>query len=84
MGEGDPSEKSTLSTGRYSIEFSDGPSHVYKKDEEDNKIWVCTTTDPEAAMVIVEGLILVEQKRFYYPESKPQVDTEVKTTAQKG
>ncbi len=66
----------TLKTGIYTIELSDGPSHIYKTDSEDQKVWVASTTDPDQAMLIVEGLILVEQKRFYYPNSEPDVSIE--------
>jgi hypothetical protein len=71
-------EKSTLSVGNYSIELSDGPSHVYLIDAEGNRQWVCATTDPERAMAIVEGLVLVEMKRFYHPESTPTITPNTK------
>jgi len=76
-------EKSILSTGKYTIELSDGPSVVFKIDEEGNKQWLCSVGDPAVAMDIIEGLILVENKRFYYPESKPQINT-VKTKGPQG
>ena len=64
----------TLRTGNYEVVVSDGPSVVYKVNpESSHKDWVCTCPDPDAAMLVVEGLILVENKRFYYPESKPTV-----------
>jgi hypothetical protein len=66
-------EKTTLSTGKYTIELSNGPSIVYKIDELGTKEWLCSTTDPDTAMSIVEGLILVEHKRFYHPEAKPEI-----------
>jgi len=66
-------EKSTLATGNYTIEFTDGPSHVYKFDENKNKIWIASASDPEIAMEIIEGLILVEHKRFYHPDSAPNI-----------
>jgi hypothetical protein len=70
-------ENSTLRTGNYSIEVSNGPSIVYKIEEKSGaKEWVCTCPDPEAAMLVVEGLILVENKRFYYPESTPKLQVE--------
>jgi hypothetical protein len=65
--------KSTLSTGKYTIELSNGPSAVYKIDNEGNKIWVCSASDPQVAMDLIEGLILVEHKRFYYPDSTPSI-----------
>lgn len=69
-------EPTTLSTGKYTIELTNGPSNVFVFDEEGNKQWVCSTTDPERAMSIVEGLVLVEMKRFYYPESAPTVNAD--------
>ena len=69
-------QKSTLSTGKYTIELSKGASAVYKFDDEENKIWVCSASDPQVAMDIIEGLILVEHKRFYYPESTPVISME--------
>ncbi len=66
-------EKTTLTTGKYTIEFSDGPSHIYKFDKTQNKIWVASASDPDTAMQIIEGLILVEHKRFYHPEATPNI-----------
>ena len=71
-------ESSTLSTGNYTIEFSDGPSHIYKFDENKNRIWIAAASDPQVAMEIVEGLILVEHKRFYHPDSAPNLTVETK------
>ena len=68
------SENSTLSAGKYLVELvGGGATQVYTVDDAGNKIWLCATTDPNKAMEIVEGLILVETKRFYHPESKPEV-----------
>lgn len=69
-------DNSTLAFGQYTIELSNGPSNVYRIDNENIKQWVATCPDPEMAMSVVEGLVLVEQKRFYYPESKPKVNFE--------
>ena len=66
-------KKSTLTTGKYTIEFDNGPSHIYKFDEAQNKIWVASASDPDIAMKIIEGLILVEHKRFYHPEATPNI-----------
>jgi len=66
-------EKSTLSTGNYTIEFSDGPSNVYMFDANKKKIWIASAADPDMAMQIIEGLILVEHKRFYCPEATPAI-----------
>lgn len=70
-------KKSTLSTGKYTIELSDGPSRIYKFDDKEGKIWIASVMDPTIAMEIIEGLILVEQKRFYYPDSKPNIDSSI-------
>ncbi len=73
-------EGQTLRTGNYVIELSNGPSVVYKIDTESgNKEWICTCPEPEAAMTVVEGLILVENKRFYYPDATPQLNFQEKT-----
>ena len=73
----DESGIQTMRTGNYVVELSDGPSVVYRLDKDSSvKSWVCTCPDPEAAMLVVEGLILVEHKRFYYPESTPTVKLE--------
>lgn len=77
--EGQSQEKRTLSTGKYTIEFDDGPSVIYKFDENENKIWVASASDPDTAMRIIEGLILVEHKRFYHPETEPIISTEKKS-----
>lgn len=69
----------TLSTGNYVVETSDGPSPIYKIDKQGNKIWVASASDPQVAMEIIEGLILVEYKRFYYPESTPSITVETET-----
>lgn len=63
--------KPTLSAGKYNIELASGGFGIFILDEFDHKNWVATAPDPEIAMKIVEGLILVEMKRFYYPESQP-------------
>jgi hypothetical protein len=64
---------STLTNGKYTIELGSGATQVFAVDDFGNKQWVCSTTDPNKAMDIVEGLVMVETKRFYYPESKPTV-----------
>jgi hypothetical protein len=72
-------ETSSVRTGNYVVEFSDGPSVVYKLEPESgHKDWVCTCPDPDSAMIVVEGLILVENKRFYYPDSGPTVKFDAK------
>jgi hypothetical protein len=64
-------DKPTLSVGKYIIELAKGGFGVFATDEFGEKQWVATAPDPEVAMKIVEGLIMVEMKRFYHPESKP-------------
>lgn len=86
MTENNEQDHSTLKFGQYTIELSDGPSTVWRVDSEGNKQWVASCPDPEIAMDVVEGMVLVEQKRFYYPDSKPTVNfgttaTEVKEEA---
>ena len=66
-------DKTTLSTGKYSIEQDKGAAIIYAQDEMGNKQWIASTSDPMKAMEIVEGLVLVEMKRFYYPDSTPDV-----------
>jgi len=66
-------DKHTLSTSRYTVEFSDGPSNVYAFGLDGKKNWVCSAASPTIAMEIVEGLVLVEHKRFYYPQNQPEV-----------
>mgnify|MGYP005861196111 FL=1 len=69
-------DKSTLSTGKYQIEQTTGAAVIYAQDDHGNKQWIASTSDPMRAMEIVEGLVLVEMKRFYYPESTPTVNSE--------
>ena len=64
--------RSTLTTANYHIEFDKDGTYIYTLDEKgDNKQWLASTTDPETATRIVEGLVLVEHKRFYHPETEP-------------
>jgi hypothetical protein len=63
--------KSTLSVGNYSIESEPTGFVIYAEAEIGAKEYVAKVLDPEVAMRIVEGLILVEMKRFYYPDSDP-------------
>ncbi len=63
--------KSTLSVGNYSIESEPTGFVIYAETERGAKEFVAKTLDPEIGMRIVEGLILVEMKRFYYPDSDP-------------
>ena len=62
---------STLSVGNYSIEVTAGGFGVFITKELGEKMWLADAADPGVAMQIVEGLILVEMKRFHYPDSTP-------------
>ena len=66
-------ENPTLKVGKYSIEMKDGFFGIFAEGEFDNKEWIASAPDPEIAMKIVEGLIMVEMKRFYHPEATPVV-----------
>ncbi|KKL91719.1 hypothetical protein LCGC14_1891860 [marine sediment metagenome] len=61
--------ESTLTHGKYTIDIERDGCAIYVI-EEDQKIFLCGgIADPELAMSIVEGLILVEAKKFYHPEA---------------
>ncbi len=65
--------EATLTHGKYTIDIVRGGCAVYTL-EDDQKIFLCGgIADPELAMTIVEGLILVEAKKFYHPEAKRDV-----------
>jgi len=65
--------ESTLTHGNYTIDIDRGGCTVYVL-QEDQKIFICGgIADPELAMTIVEGLILVEAKKFYHPEAERAV-----------
>jgi hypothetical protein len=64
----------TLKTGKYVVDIDGGGTHVYAVDPE--KRWIATVSDPQTAMDVVEGLIMVETKRFYHPGTKPVFKTE--------
>jgi len=66
----------TLSAGKYKIELANGATQIFCEEEDGGKYWVASTTDPNKAMEIVEGLVLVEMKRFYHPESTPKISSE--------
>ena len=62
-----------LTHGKYTIDIESGGCAVYSIDNE-QKVFLCGgIADPELAMSIVEGLLLVEAKRFYVPEAKRDV-----------
>jgi hypothetical protein len=64
-------ETTQLTTGKYTIKQDKGAAVIYTTDEGGEMRWLASTTDPNKAMEIVEGLILVEHKRFYKPEATP-------------
>jgi hypothetical protein len=68
--------KTTLSTGKYTIDLEDKGFSIYTTDASGQREWVASAADPQVAMNIVEGLIMVEIKRFYHPESAPQLKVE--------
>jgi len=65
--------EATLTHGNYTIDIeTDGCVVSLIKDNQ--KIFLCGGIgDPELAMTIVEGLILVEAKKFYHPEAERTV-----------
>lgn len=67
------SDKATLSTGKYQIRQTSGAAAIFATNEEGAEEWIASCPDPVKAMEIVEGLVLVEMKRFYYPDSTPEV-----------
>ena len=60
-----------LSVGNYTIELTSKGFGIFITKDLEDRTWLATATDPEVAMKIVEGLILVEMKRFHYPDSAP-------------
>lgn len=67
-------EMQTLDAGEYKIELnSSGLVEIYKVKNGVEKIWLASADQPQTAMDIVEGLMLVETKRHHYPESNAKV-----------
>ena len=65
-------DKPKLSVGKYTIDLDSGGCKIYSLGEGGHKSFICgEIPDPQIAMQIIEGLIMVEYKRFYYPESSP-------------
>lgn len=65
--------ETTLTHDKYTIDIDRGGCTIYIL-EEDQKIFLCGgIADPELAMTIVEGMILVEAKKFYHPEAARDV-----------
>ncbi len=63
----------TLTHGNYTADIGPGGCAIYVT-KADQKIFLCGgIADPELAMAIMEGLILVEAKKFYHPEAKRAV-----------
>jgi len=70
----------TLQQGNYTVDIESGGC-VVSKIEGDQKIFLCGGIgDPELAMTIVEGLVLVEAKKFYHPEAARTVTMADKET----
>ena len=68
---------STLSTGKYTVEFDKDGTSIFTIDAQNGKKqWLASVSDPNLATIIVEGLILVEHKRFYHPEAGPTFSTD--------
>lgn len=66
------SKNPTLSIENYNIEMVDTGFAIFvTKTDTGEREWVATAGDPQIAMTIVEGLILVEYKRFYHPDTEP-------------
>lgn len=69
-------DQGNLTHGKYTIDIAPNGCVVSVIDE-DQKIPLCGgIQDPELAMTIVEGLILVEAKRFYKPDAERVVTTQ--------
>lgn len=68
-------ESPTLAVGNYSIELISEGFGVFNTDEFNNKERVAIVLDPEVGMRVVEGLILVDMKRFYHPEAAPVISS---------
>ncbi len=65
-------EKTTLKYSNYTIEITETGFGVFAEETgSQEKEWVCTAADPQVAMSIIEGLVLLEHKRFHYPDSEP-------------
>jgi len=73
--------ESTLTTGNYSIEMSGGALQIFTIDANGGRVWIANAGDPQTAMDIVEGLILVETKRFYHPDTTPTFEDKPEETA---
>ncbi len=66
-------QEPTLSVGNYNITSGNGGFLISLIGDLGQHEWLATAADPDLAMRIVEGLILVEMKRFYHPESNPKL-----------
>ncbi len=67
----------SLTTDNYSIDLASGGAQIFVTDSAGDKEWVATAGDPQIAIDIVEGLLLVRAKRFYHPESSPVFETKI-------
>ena len=62
-------KEGNLTHGKYTIDIGADGCSIYTL-EKDQKIFICGGIgDPELAMTVVEGLLLVEAKRFYRPDA---------------
>jgi hypothetical protein len=69
-------EAGALTHGKYTIDLGSGGCSVYTF-KGDQKVFLCGgIADPELAMAIVEGLLLVEAKKFYAPDAARTVTVE--------
>ena len=70
----------TLTHGKYTIDIDRKGCAVYLIEGE-QKIFLCGgISNPELAMTIVEGMVLVEAKQFYVPEAARTVSTAGETS----
>ncbi len=61
-----------LSVNKYTIDLDAGGCKLYRLHDEGHKTFICgEISDPQIAMEIIEGLIMVQYKRFYHPDSQP-------------
>lgn len=72
--------EATLKTGKYTVKIGGSAAQIFSVDEAGVEHWLASAKDLELATAIVEGLILVETKRFYHPDSVPKFSAEVPKT----
>ena len=80
----DTENKPKLSVDKYTIDLDTAGCKIYKLHEEGHQTFICgEIANPQIAMEIIEGLIMVEYKRFYYPDSLPTFEQEEKKPQEK-